>query len=492
MNAVPNMPLPAELPAAGAKPVARREKPMDLRAEKEPADFKSTLRAVDAQERADENQEATSTRETPKPDGDDSRDGGKGDAPAPDTATEIAGSFVSDDDQPSARTEMPSVVNMAPPAEDANAGKSTGTVTVAAPSIQSGPSQPAPVTDTKLWQPSPTEAVTSPAAESDGSKPQGKQPLSADLIKPSLPGGVTSESRAASDQGQMASVTIEKLPGNRTATKPTGGDINLPDKAVNPANAVIDNLREGARPSSSATRNQTVGSDHPSTSETEGRVPTDLPRMEVEGREAGGSRSMSNDLPTAAQRMGQSLRPKFDQRPDALNAIERGAGPSMDKAAHTPTAEKAPPPSPEGFRESNLSSIVERIAVTVRGGQSEARIALKPEHLGSLRVQITTDNNMVSIKIMTEFSMARDLLESNLPQLKAELQQQGLDVEEFNVSFDEEEQQFRREERQARVVRRGRRQSGTPGEEEGQEPDTSRQGNTHASVARPSGIDYFA
>ena len=108
---------------------------------------------------------------------------------------------------------------------------------------------------------------------------------------------------------------------------------------------------------------------------------------------------------------------------------------------------KAPTPEAESFRSQNVGPIVERIAVSVRGEQSEARIALKPDHLGHIRLQIATENNTVSIRIMTEFPMARDLLESHLPQLKADLQQQGLDLDEFNITLDDEDQHFRREER---------------------------------------------
>ncbi len=119
-------------------------------------------------------------------------------------------------------------------------------------------------------------------------------------------------------------------------------------------------------------------------------------------------------------------------------------------------------------------------------------MALKPDHLGSLRVQISTDNNVVSIKIMTEFSMARDLLESHLPQLKAELQQQGLDVEEFDVSFDEEKQHFRHENRRARGSRPGGQRAGQSVEEDERAEDGDWPETRRAPVARAAGIDYFA
>ncbi len=309
--------------------------------------------------------------------------------------------------------------------------------------------------------------------------------------QPVAPQGVTSEPRAASVQGKMAAVEMDPLPDDWTTSKPAAGDSVLADKAVNPAKAAAHSVREGTRPPSASTI-QTAASDPPKTSETEGHITADMPRAEAEGAEGSSSRSISNAMPAAAQRMVPAAQSKVEQRMDGLGAIERGNGHSIDKATQAPVAEKAPPPSPEGFRENNLASIVERIAVTVRGSQSEARIALKPEHLGSLRVQISTDNNVVSIKIMTEFSMARDLLESHLPQLKAELQQQGLDVEEFDVSFDEEKQHFRHENRRARGSRPGGRPAGQSVEEDERAEDGLWPETRRAPVARAAGIDYFA
>ena len=150
------------------------------------------------------------------------------------------------------------------------------------------------------------------------------------------------------------------------------------------------------------------------------------------------------------------------------------------------------PLSTESFRENNVAQIIERVAVSVRGGQSEARIALKPDHLGSLRVQIITENNTVSIKIMTEFSMARDLLESHLPQLKMELQQQGLEVEKFDVLLSEDQQNLSRHGRRQQNASAARPNSGSRNEKADQQTDEDTE--DHADARRPKsvGVDFFA
>ena len=186
------------------------------------------------------------------------------------------------------------------------------------------------------------------------------------------------------------------------------------------------------------------------------------------------------------------LRLDLDARSDGMTAIDRPGAQPVGKTPSPLMVEREPTPTSEAFRSQNMGPIVERIAVSVRGSQSEARIALKPDHLGSIRLQIATENNIVNIRIMTEFPMARDLLESHLPQLKTDLQQQGLELDEFNISLDDEEQHFRREER---------RQPGTPRAPQGagrrkalSEKPSDELTENHPADRRPTatGVDFFA
>lgn len=70
----------------------------------------------------------------------------------------------------------------------------------------------------------------------------------------------------------------------------------------------------------------------------------------------------------------------------------------------------------------------------IKDGQQEARIDLKPDFLGHVRMQIITENQQVTVKILTEFGFVKDMIENNIQQLKADLQQQGLEVDKLDVS----------------------------------------------------------
>lgn len=156
---------------------------------------------------------------------------------------------------------------------------------------------------------------------------------------------------------------------------------------------------------------------------------------------------------------------------------------------HTPAAAS---PSADIFHQENFNQLVERALITVRGEQSEARIALKPDQLGHVQMKIVTENNLVTIRIMTESPVARDLIDANTHQLKTELQQQGLNVESIQVSVSDEQHDADRGARQREAFLRQMAAAGRRPVEEGRE-----RGNSGASHPKPgrsgaTGIDYFA
>ena len=146
----------------------------------------------------------------------------------------------------------------------------------------------------------------------------------------------------------------------------------------------------------------------------------------------------------------------------------------------------------ERFHQENFNQLVERAVFTLRGEQSEARIALKPDQLGHVQMRVVTEHHLVSIKIMTESPMARDLIDTHAHHLKAELQQQGLTVEHIEVSVSDGQGDAYRGERQRENFLR---QLASQGRFE-QEDETPRPPHgTHrpsGGRSRSSGIDYFA
>ena len=81
-----------------------------------------------------------------------------------------------------------------------------------------------------------------------------------------------------------------------------------------------------------------------------------------------------------------------------------------------------------------LKQIVNKAALNFGNGRSEFKIELKPESLGHLKMQILTENQQVTVRILAENPLVKEMIESNLAQLKAGFQNQGLEIEKFDVS----------------------------------------------------------
>jgi len=114
---------------------------------------------------------------------------------------------------------------------------------------------------------------------------------------------------------------------------------------------------------------------------------------------------------------------------------------SPDKPAEAAAAAKGRDTAAASVKADVFDQIVQRAAVHVKSGQGEMRIDLKPEFLGHVRLQIVTENQQVTVRILTELPMVRDMIESGIQQLKSDLQQQGLRVERVEVAVADDPRQ---------------------------------------------------
>lgn len=80
-----------------------------------------------------------------------------------------------------------------------------------------------------------------------------------------------------------------------------------------------------------------------------------------------------------------------------------------------------------------IKQVVDRAAINLNSGRTVIKINLKPESLGHLRLQITTENHQVILKVMTELPFVKEIIENNINQLKTALHVHGLQIDDFDV-----------------------------------------------------------
>ncbi len=142
------------------------------------------------------------------------------------------------------------------------------------------------------------------------------------------------------------------------------------------------------------------------------------------------------------------------------------------------------------LRAETLAQIVDKAVFRLRDGQSQVRIDLKPESLGHVRLDIATENHQVTLRITAESHVAKDLIDSGISQLKADLQAQGLKVDELEVSVAAEFSDFNRHQAFSGRGSRGRRLPS--GDHAGLQAAAAVTGSASAQPGRTAaGIDCF-
>lgn len=86
------------------------------------------------------------------------------------------------------------------------------------------------------------------------------------------------------------------------------------------------------------------------------------------------------------------------------------------------------------FQQDLLQQIVDKAVLHLKGGKTELRIDLRPEALGHLRLHISTDQQQVTLKILTESTWVKAMVEHHISHLRAELQNHNLYIDHLDVS----------------------------------------------------------
>jgi len=80
-----------------------------------------------------------------------------------------------------------------------------------------------------------------------------------------------------------------------------------------------------------------------------------------------------------------------------------------------------------------FEQIVQNMKIFVTEGKSEATIRLKPEFLGKVEMKVTVEDGKVNVKFTAENSAVRSAITENIQELKKNLAELGLEVENVNV-----------------------------------------------------------
>ncbi len=331
-----------------------------------------------------------------------------------------------------------------------NTNKKTGTETPAIFSLKKG----------QFSEKSVKSAWKTKIAEKEGRKTDTKQTK--------LPKGRPGLSREAADKAKSAANTEKKMPvlnGPRvqksSALTKDGIDLKQPSNVETAAanwravagkqdlnknsesafelHRATESKENDARPAEKSPQKRTASSSSSpeGASRPTNEKPTDAQSSgsnanDREGRENREKQRVSTDKHSVG--MTEKMEATKGDEGTPVPKAKYGAINGNDPVA-AETGKEAQKPS---VAKENLGSLVKTASFLLKNGRQEARIALHPDSLGHLKIRITMEQQQVTVRVMAETGAAKELIEHNLHQLKADFQQQGLEIAKFDVTLSQD------------------------------------------------------
>lgn len=89
-----------------------------------------------------------------------------------------------------------------------------------------------------------------------------------------------------------------------------------------------------------------------------------------------------------------------------------------------------------------LNRIAGKVEVLAQSNKNEIRMQLSPEALGNLFIKLSMEKGALTARVFTENYQVKELLESNLNQLKINLSEKGIAVSSLEVSVGQQQESF--------------------------------------------------
>jgi flagellar hook-length control protein FliK len=129
---------------------------------------------------------------------------------------------------------------------------------------------------------------------------------------------------------------------------------------------------------------------------------------------------------------------------NAIGATASSADRLLSQSAATPAAalQSAALQQPLELQAKHASAMVgERILMMLSQGKQEVTIRLDPSELGSMHIKLQVQQDQLQVAIQTQVGQSREIIEQNLPRLREQLAQQGINLAEASVEQQSNQQQ---------------------------------------------------
>ncbi len=159
-------------------------------------------------------------------------------------------------------------------------------------------------------------------------------------------------------------------------------------------------------------------------------------REAAKAKEAGEDNTVENALKTANQAdvKTAAVRPEAGNDQNMQQQLNAFADLKVGMANSQTAVDKQTFTMPQPARGSEIiNQVVEQAKVVLGQDKSEMVIQLKPDHLGKLELKVVTEQGIVAAKFIAENQQVKEIIETNMQQLKDSLQKQGISIDGVSV-----------------------------------------------------------
>ena len=115
-----------------------------------------------------------------------------------------------------------------------------------------------------------------------------------------------------------------------------------------------------------------------------------------------------------------------------MEAMPVKGGPSVSRPSAEGTVSKVEM-APVVLRDAVVEQVRPAVVRMIRQGDSKVTLALSPERLGDLRVEVESTRGLVEVRFMVETTEAKTLIDASLSDLKSALNREGIESGSFQV-----------------------------------------------------------
>lgn len=121
----------------------------------------------------------------------------------------------------------------------------------------------------------------------------------------------------------------------------------------------------------------------------------------------------------------------------SVNSTNSSIDNSIFLRLHQLAASKIPVQEAKVNVEESIKHILQRLEIMVSDNLAQAKMVLKPEHLGHLNIRLDVQDGVLTAKFVVESLQAKTMLESNITAFRQQMEQSGVRVEKVEVTLNQ-------------------------------------------------------